>query len=312
MAPVIQDYVKAFGKENVSGFGFKSTGPKLRSDVLEFLSLSPDYKLDFSVNPAEGSSIPRIYYDTERTLTIRSGKELYALPPRSFLLANIRYQQIRTDFPSRIAELLVKNSTTWDRQFDPNFLGAALKPISKDYVRCFEALGMTPEPIGDPKILYAKDPPAFSREICEKMEKIGQVPATVVDVFQNTSTKSKLFKRRTEPKSNIAQDRYMTLPQAMTLIESSHGKSNGQRIISYQTALNEMGPVPEYVKGYLRHLIQIGEGREVISYLQKNTNLHRYISFKVVLEDLEKNVHFFSRDEYKTMRNLMGMGGTSK
>jgi len=87
----------------------------------------------------------------------------------------------------------------------------------------------------------------------------------------------------------------------------ARGKSNGQRITAYQTALRELGPVPDYVKGYLRHLIQLGEGGEVISYLQQNPNLHRYISFKVVLEDLKKNEQFFSLDEFKSMTKLLGM-----
>lgn len=310
LAPVVQDYVKIFGQENVSGFGFKSTGPKLRADVLKFLTLPASYKLDFSVNPAVGSSIPRIFYDSERELTVRSGKEFYALPPRTFLLANIRYQQYRTDFPSRIAHLLLNNSTSWDRQFDPSVLGASLKPILKDYLRCFEALDMDHEILENPKMIYAKEPPAFSREICDKMEKVGQVPATVVDMFQGASRKKKLFQAQGDVDPNVATDRFLTIPEAMDEVESSHGKSNGQRIKSYQAALRELGPVPQYVKGYLRHLIQIGEGGEVLSYLQQNPNLQRYISFKVVLEDLKSNAQFFSREEYSSMRKLMGMGGT--
>jgi len=206
MSPVVQDFVKEFGSANVSGFGFKSTGPNLRPDILKFLSLPAKHKLDFSVNPAVGSSIPRLYYDAERFLTVRSGKEFYKLPPRTFLLANIRYQQFRPDFPSRIAHMLLNNSASWDRQFDPSCLGAALKPIRRDYLKCFEALGIEQEALSDPKVIYAKDPPAFNRIICDKMEKLGQVPATIVSSFNKKPEKKKLFKSADTAQQNVAED----------------------------------------------------------------------------------------------------------
>ncbi len=305
---IVQDYIDIFGAEHVSGFGFKSTGPDLRADVLEFLSLPKTFKLDFSVNPAVGSSIPRLYYDTEKTLTVRSGKNLYALPPRTFLLSNIRYQQYRPDFPSRIAHRLLNNAASWDRQFDPTALGPSLKPIRNEYLKCFDLLGLERETLSAPKTIYANDPPRISPEICEKMEKIGQIPPTVFDAFKTAKTKPKFLGRSNSEPADLAQDKFKPIPDVMDLVERSQGKSNGQRISAYKTALSELGPVPKYVTGFLRHLIQIGEADEAIDYLQKNPNLSRYISFKVVLEDLEKFSHFFSDDEHKLIRKLTGNG----
>lgn len=309
LSPIVRDYVKAFGKANVSGFGFKSTGPKLDEDVLDFLSLPQDWELDFSVNPAAGASIPRLYYDADRYLTVRSGKELYSLPPKTFLMANIRYQQYRPDFPSKIAALLMKNAASWDRQFDPVVLGAAVKPIRNDYLNCFKALGIESEALSPPKVIYAKDPPPLRPDICEKMENLGTIPATVVENFQNPAPeKSALFKKKAPARPLVAQDPFGTIPEIAGNVNNSQGKSNGKRIKAYEDALSELGPVPEYVKAYLRYQMQIGEAAEAIDYLQKNPNLHRYISFKVVLDDLEKFKHLMTQKEFETLRAYMGGG----
>jgi len=168
---------------------------------------------------------------------------------------------------------------------------------------------MDPETLSDPKVLYAKDPPPLGADICSKMEKIGQIPATVVDGFQAAPVKKSLFKRAEKENPHVAVDQFSTIPEMMHLIDKSHGKSNGQRVQAYQEALSELGPVPEYVNGYMRHLIHSGEVDKALDYLQKNPNLYRYISYKVLLEDLEKFKRFFSHDEYLLMRELMGMSG---
>lgn len=309
LSPIVRDYVKTFGKPNVSGFGFKSTGPNLREDVLDFLSLPKDWELDFSVNPAAGASIPRLYYDADRYLTVRSGKELYALPPKTFLMANIRYQQFRPDFPSKIAALLMKNAASWDREFDPAALGAAVKPVRKDYLDCFEPLGLSPEELSPPKVIHANDPPALPAEICENMEKLGTISATVVENFQNPNAEKKsLFKKKVQSDNLVAQDPFGAIPDIVENVNVSQGKSNGKRIKAFEEALSELGPVPDYVKAYLRHQIQIGEAGSAIEYLQKNPNLHRYISFKVVLDDLHKFKHLITQEEFETLRVSMGGG----
>lgn len=313
LSPPVREFTKAFGKANVSGFGFKSTGPKLSADILDFLSLPKDWELDFNVNPAIGGSIPRIHFDTERYLTIRSGKELYALPPHTFLLSNIRYQQYRPDFPARIAELLMKNAASWDRQFDPECLGPSIKPIREDYLRCFDALGMERETLNPPKVISANEPPPLTPDIRKKMEKLGTISATLVNNFRPRPKKTGLLEKarlRSKAKApasdNVAFDKHEALPDIIAQVNDMRGKSNGRRAQIYQHALKELGPVPDYVRGYLRHLIQLGDAQSLSNYLQQNPNLDRYISFKLMLEDLDKFQHKFRPAEFKDIRQLMG------
>lgn len=305
LSPSIREFSKAFGKSNVSGFGFKSTGPKLRDDVLDFLSLPKDWELDFNVNPALGGSIPRIYFDTDRYLTVRSGKELYALPPHTLLLANIRYQQFRPDFPSHIAKLLLKNAASWDRQFDPEFLGPSTKPVREDYLRCFDALGIDREDIKPPKKINANEPPALSPEICQKMEKLGTISATLVDNFR-PQPKTTLLKKSKNRPANVATDKHKALPDIIRTVNEMQGKSTGKRALAYQDALAELGPAPDYVRGYLRHLIQLGDADNILKYLKQNPNIGRYISFKLMLEDLDKFAHKFTASDQTDIRRYMG------
>lgn len=308
LSPAVRDFATIFGKANVSGFGFKSSGPQLRGDVLKFLSLPKTWHLDFNVNPAPGGSIPRLYFDTDRYLTIRSGKELYALPPHTFLLSNIRYQQYRPDFPAHIAKLLLKNSASWDRQFNPEFLGPAVKPIRDDYLKCFDALGMDREDLKPPKVINANDPPALTPDIRNNMEKLGTVSATLVDNFRPAAkTKGLLGQSKAAVSPNpVAQDKHETLPNIIKSVNDMQGKSNGKRAQAYQYALAELGPVPDYVRGYLRHLIQLGDADNALKYLKTNPNLNRYISFKVMLEDLDKFSHKFTQQDLKDLRKFMG------
>lgn len=297
LSPSIGEFNKAFGKPNVSGFGFKSTGAKLDPSVLKFLGLPKNWELDFSFNPALGGSIPRIHYDADRYLTVRSGEELYALPPRTFLMANIRFQQIRPDFPANIAAHIMQSQASWDRHFDPAALGQAVKPIRQDYLNCFEKLGVEAEALAPPKPIYAKEPPPLSREICSKMEKLGTVAATAVEPFRSKASKNS---------KGVATDRHVTLPDVMASIAATSGRSNGHRTQAYQKALSEFGPVPPYVQGYLRHLIQLGDSKKALDYLQKNPNLGRYISFRFMLEDLDKFGHKFTQADLSTLRKYMG------
>ena len=308
LSPSVRDFTKALGKANVSGFGFKSTGSKLREDVLEYLSLPADWELDFNVNPALGGSIPRLYFDTDRYLTIRSGKELYALPPHTFLLSNIRYQQFRPDFPAHIAKLLLKNSASWDRQFDPEAIGPAVKPIREDYLKCFDALGMEREALNPPKVINANDPPALTPAIRNQMEKLGTITATLVDnIRPEVKSRGLLGKSKSSKTTDsVARDRHETLPDIMEHMDEVMGKSNGKRAQAFQKALSEFGPVPDYVRGYLRHLIQLGDAEGALDYLSQNPNLSRYISFKVMLEDLDKFQHKFTQPQLVELRKFMG------
>ncbi len=298
----VGEFNQAFGKKNVSGFGFKSTGKDLDASVLEFLGLSKDWELDFSVNPAQGGSIPRIYYDADRYLTIRSGEALYALPPRTFLMANIRFPQIRPDFPDEIARQFMQSQASWDRHFDPAALGQAVKPIREEYLKCFDKLGLERENLSPPKSIYAKEPPGLSPDICGKMEKLGMVPATALEAFRAAK---KTFVKKSKVEQGVATDRHMTLPEVMEIIANTSGKSNGHRTQAYQTALKEFGPIPAYVQGYLRHLLQLGDGNKALDYLIQNPNLSRYVSFRFVLEDLDKYEHKFTRDIRDKLRQYM-------
>jgi len=302
--PPVRDFTKAFGKGNVTGFGFKSTGPNLSKDILEFLSLPEDWTLDFAVNPAVGGSIPRIYFDTQRYLTVRSGKELYSLPPHTLLLSSIRYQQYRPDFPAHIARLLLKNATSWDRQFDPEFLGPSFKPIREDYLRCFDTLGLDRETLNPPKKINANEPPALSPDICSNMEKLGTISATLVHNFKSDA-KGVVTKPKNRP-DGVAIDPHSTLPDIIDNVNDMKGRSNGRRAQAFKDALTELGPAPDYVKGYLRHLIQLGDADNALKYLKENPNLDRYISFKVMLEDLDKFHHKFTQQDLKELRKYMG------
>lgn len=302
LSPSVVEYVKAFGKKNVSSFGFKSTGPKLDKDCLSFLGLPSDWELDFSINPAMGGSIPRIHYDSDRSLTVRSGKDLYALSPRSFLISNIRFQQIRPDFPAEIAAQFMQSQASWDRHFDPDVLGQAVKPIREDYLSCFDKLGSEREALSPPKSIFAKEPPPLSAEICSKMEKLGNIASTVVEDFRNGAVPSK---KKAKLLDGVAVDTHMTIPHAMKGIAEAIGKSNGHRTKAYQRALTEFGPIPSYVQAYLRHLIRLGDGKKALNYLQKNPNLSRYVSFRFVLEDLDKYKHKFTRSMENELRRYM-------
>jgi len=306
MVPVVESYTKAFGVKNVSGFGFRSTGPELRADILSFLGLGKKWKLDFDVNPAEGSSLPRIYYDTDRELTVRSGDALYALPPRTFLIANIRFQQFRPDFPEPIARLLMKNAASWDRQFDPHVLGSAIETVRNDYLRCFELLNMTPETLAAPKIISANEPPAFTPEICNKMEKIGRVDDTINAAFAPPPKLLQKLSGKTPQGPKAAQDKFMSVPAVMKSLEAAIGKSGGSRAHAYERALTELGPVPDYVRAYLRHLISLGDTEKITAYLRSNPNLGRYVSFRFVLESLDAAKDKFTPEDHKTLALLMG------
>lgn len=307
LSPSVRDFKKALGEDNVSGFGFKSSGPSLRNDVLEFLSLPEDWTLDFDVNPAPGGSIPRLYFDTDRYLTIRSGKELYALPPHAFLLSNIRYQQFRPDFPAHIAKLLLKNAASWDRQFNPEALGPAVKPIREDYLKCFDALDMEREILNPPKLINANDPPDLTPAIRNQMEKLGTISATLVDnIRPAVKTRSLLGKSKVAKTPElVAIDKHETLPDTIEQVNNVMGKSNGKRAQAFQKALSEFGPVPDYVRGFLRHLIQLGDADNALEYLRDNPNLSRYISFKVMLEDLDIFQHKFTQIQLDELRKLM-------
>jgi hypothetical protein len=298
----VGDFNKAFGKKNVFGFGFKSTGAKLADEVVQFLDLPKDWTLDFSVNPAKGGSIPRIHYDADRHLTIRSGRDLYALPPRTFLMASIRYPQIRPDFPANIAAQFLQSQASWDRHFDPNNLGQAIKPIREDYLKCFDKLGLEREVLSPPKSIFAKEPPGFSPEICGKMERLGSVTATVLDGFRKAQN---ISKADSDTRTEVATDKHMTFPDVMDVIANTSGKSNGHRTQAYQKALLEFGPIPSYVQGYLRHLVHLGDGDKALKYLQENPNLSRYVSFRFVLEDLDKYEYKFTRDMLDKLRRYM-------
>ena len=306
MAPVVESFTKAFGVKNVSGFGFKATGPDLRADILSFLGLDKTWKLDFDVNPAEGSSLPRIYYDTDRELTVRSGEELYALPPRTFLIANIRFQQFRPDFPEPIARLLMKNAASWDRQFDPQVLGSAIEIVRDDYKRCFDMLKMTPEILSEPKTVSANEPPPLTPQIRGKMEKLGRIDDTLNAAFE---APPKLFKKLAGKGSKgpqPAEDKFQSVPAVMKSLELAVGKSGGSRAHAYERALTELGPVPDYVRAYLRHLISLGDTEKITAYLQSNPNLGRYVSFRFVLESLDAAKDKFTPEDYKTLGLLMG------
>ena len=305
-APIVENYTKAFGAKNVSGFGFKSTGPKLRDDILSFLGLPEDWLLDFDVNPAEGSSIPRLYYDTDRTLTVPSGKDFYALPPRTFLISNIRFQQFRPDFPTKIATMLMQNSASWDRHFDPSVMDGAVRSVRNDYLRCFEHLEFQAEKMSPPKTIFAKDPPPLSPEICAKMEKLGNIGDTIAAAY---AVKSKLLKKRglrNETPKSVASDQYLSVPSVVKNVQSASGKSGGVRARAYEKALTELGPVPDYVRAYMRHLIVLGDAEKMKTYLQANPNLDRYVSFRFVLESLDNTKHKFTPEDYKILGLLMG------
>lgn len=305
MAPVVADYVKAFGLPNVSGFGFKSTGPQLRADVLEFLGLGRDWKLDFSINPAEGSSLPRIYYDTDRYLTVRSGADLYALPPRSFLIANIRFQQFRPDFPEPIARLLMKNAASWDRQFDPSVLGNAVKTVRDDYLKCFEHLKMDPETLAPPKTISANEPPPLTPDIRNKMEKLGSIADTTAAPYAAKPGRLGKLKARRDT-GDVAKDRFESIPNIMNAVDSMAGKTGGMRAQAFEKAIGELGPVPDYVRGYMRHLIGLGDAEKITAFLRANPNLERYVSMRFMLEDLDKMERKFTPEDYKALGLLMG------
>ncbi len=305
MAPVVESYIKAFGLPNVSGFGFKSTGPELRADILEFLGLGRDWRLDLSVNPAAGSSLPRLYYDTDRHLTVRSGPDLYALPPRSFLIANIRFQQFRPDFPEPIARLLMKNAASWDRQFDPSVLGGAVKTVRDDYLKCFDHLKMDVETLAPPKKISASEPPPLTPQIRNKMKKIGTIADTISAPF--APAQGLLGKFKGKPVAGeVAEDQFETIPALMRYIDSMSGKTGGARSEAFERALKELGPVPDYVRGYMRHLIALGDAEKITAYLRANPNLERYVSMKAMLEDLDATQRKFTPEDYKALGLLMG------
>jgi hypothetical protein len=59
------------------------------------------------------------------------------------------------------------------------------------------------------------------------------------------------------------------------------------------------------VQGYLRHLVHLGDGDKALKYLQENPNLSRYVSFRFVLEDLDKYEYKFTRDMLDKLRRYM-------
>ena len=302
IAPVIASYIKSFGAENVSAFGFKSTGQKLPTDVLDFLSLPKTWKLDLSKNPALGGALPRIYYDKDRYLTVRSGADLYALPPRNLLISNIRFQQLRTDFPVKIAQSMLKSAASWDRQFDPTVLGDALDIIREDYAKCFELLGINPEKANPVSDIWAKEPGPLTPEICNKMERLGSVSSTVK---ANMLPPKKLSLKKMDTK-DVAYDKHATLPDLIDNINAVKKSSSGQRSHHYAEGLKEFGPIPDYVKGYFRHLIMLGDADSMLAYLEQNPNLDRYISFKLVLDDLAKMKHKFEPEQFNKLCRYMG------
>jgi len=183
LAREVQAYIDMFGEENVSAFGFESTGPDLAADILEYIGLDKDWKLNFSVNPARGNSIPRVHYDSKRHITLQNNGVLYAVPPRTFLIASTRFPQYRPDFPEEFANILKDNAATWDRQFDPKFLGDAVNIIREDYLNCFDILGMKHECLAPPKVIFASDPPPFGEDVCANFQRLGTVSATVANSY---------------------------------------------------------------------------------------------------------------------------------
>ncbi len=291
MKKPINNFMKAFGASNLEFFSFEDS-PEEIEHLSKFLGLDEHSKLDFSDNPARGGCLPRIYFDDNRHLVVASEDRLYELPPKTFFLKNTRYQQLRQNFPSNVATILMQNANSWDREFEISRLGTALELLIDDFQSCYALLKKTSRTLDIRDVIFAGEPRKIERDIADKLVDLGGVSESLERTF---GWQKKVKRPIIERDSAVL---------AIESISQNRKKTQGAFFIDNERIIRNFGPSPDLVIPYLHKAIELGEFEKVINIFDEFANLNRYIPMGPVLKKLEDSQERFSKYELVCLREV--------
>ncbi len=282
--PIVEAYQNAFGVENVHGFSFKQSTDRLPSKVLDLLGLPQDWRLNLDHNPALGGGLPRVVYNEKRDVTIEEGGKFYRLPAKTLLVCTTMYSDVYSNYPVEIAEIIQRHMGNWTPELDRSIFGSAWDEIQADYSGALEALSMAPETVKRTGMIGYKSYAAISPEVLSGLEEVGDPQDIVSKIYEEAKTQTPWTGG-----NEFIPDKHIELVGQVEKVQRVFKTQNNlpERIHELRRSVNEFGPIPSFLNGYIMLMIGTGKIDEAIRVVERQPFAGLFLDVPRIKERLE-------------------------
>lgn len=191
VAPRVARLQEVFGKAQVAGFAFGANPGETETVLRDFANLGPDWRLDFSENPAPGFTAPQSLYNADAETEVPLQGRIHRLPPGHLLVINRQFSLYRDRIDRAVAERIVLRQATLTRRLDTGMLRPGTRArLCDDMARAAAMLGLDMPLSPDPRVYHARPSEDLPAHILDRLTPLCAPDAAIAALYDHPARRS--------------------------------------------------------------------------------------------------------------------------